>query len=276
PAIGRGRTAPCRLWEMQCSCSTFVRSFAFGVQHIWQAKIPSKFLANNSISVSIGTRAMTDDLWVQRLVNDLKIGFIFLTRLPLRHQQAIAKGELSRALWAAPIVGIGVGLLGAGSYALAVQALHLPPLPAAALAVATTVIVTGGLHEDGLADVADGFGGGATRERKLEIMRDSRIGTYGVCGLILSFMLRVSALTSINDPGLVAAALVAAHAAARAPLAAFMRLIPAARTDGMSADAGRPSQGSAMASVLLGLVLLLIGLGFATGVVAVVLLAAGF
>jgi adenosylcobinamide-GDP ribazoletransferase len=218
---------------------------------------------------------MTDDLWVQRRINDLKIGFIFLTRLPLTYQTPIAKGELSQALWTAPIVGMAVGLLGAGVYGLA-QALHLPPLPAAALAVAATLVVTGALHEDGLADVADGFGGGATRDRKLEIMRDSRIGTFGVCALILSFMLRVSALTNLGDPGLVAAVLVAAHAAGRAPVAAFMRLIPAARTDGMSADAGRPSQGSAMVAVLLGLVPLLIGLGFAAGVVAVVLLAAGF
>jgi adenosylcobinamide-GDP ribazoletransferase len=152
---------------------------------------------------------MTDDLWVQRRINDLKIGFIFLTRLPLTHQTPIANGELSQALWTAPVVGIAVGLVGAGVYALA-QALHLPPLPAAVLAVAATLVVTGGLHEDGLADVADGFGGGATRERKLEIMHDSRIGTFGVCALIISFMLRVAALTNLGDPGLVAAVLVAA------------------------------------------------------------------
>jgi adenosylcobinamide-GDP ribazoletransferase len=212
---------------------------------------------------------------VQRRINDLKVGFIFLTRLPLTHQTPIAKGELSHALWTAPAVGAVIGLVGAGVYGLA-QVLHLPPLPAAILAVAATLVVTGGLHEDGLADVADGFGGGATRERKLEIMRDSRIGTFGVCALILSFMLRVGALTNLGDPGLVAAVLVAAHAAGRAPIAAYMRLIPAARTDGMSADAGRPSQASAMIAVLLGLVPLVIGLGFAAGVVAVVLLASSF
>jgi len=219
--------------------------------------------------------AMTDDLWVQRRINDLKIGFIFLTRLPLAHQTPIAKGELSHALWAAPAVGAAVGLLGAGVYGLA-QALHLPPLPAAVLAVAATLAVTGALHEDGLADVADGFGGGATRERKLEIMHDSRIGTFGVCALILSFMLRVSALTNLGDTGLVTIVLIAAHAAGRAPIAAFMRLVPPARTDGMSADAGRPSQGSAMAALLLGLVPLMMALEFAAGVVAVVLLAVGF
>jgi adenosylcobinamide-GDP ribazoletransferase len=218
---------------------------------------------------------MTDDLWVQRRVKDLKIGFIFLTRLPLLHQTPIAKGDLSQALWAAPVVGVAVGLFGAGVYWLA-QALHLPPLPAAALAVAATLAVTGALHEDGLADVADGFGGGATHERKLEIMRDSRIGTFGVCALILSLMLRASALTNLGDPGLVTAALIAAHTAGRAPIAAFMRLIPAARTDGMSADAGCPSQMSAIVAILLGLVPLMVGLGFASGVVAVVSLAIGF
>jgi adenosylcobinamide-GDP ribazoletransferase len=212
---------------------------------------------------------------VQRRFNDLKIGFIFLTRLPLTHQTPIVKGELSQALWTAPVVGMVVGLLGAAVYGLA-HVLHLPPLPAAVLAVAATLVVTGGLHEDGLADVADGFGGGATRERKLEIMHDSRIGTFGVCALIISLILRVAALTNLGDPALVAAVLVAAHAAGRAPIAAFMRLIPAARTDGMSADAGRPSPGSAMVAVLLGLVPLMVGLGFAAGVVAVVLLAAAF
>jgi adenosylcobinamide-GDP ribazoletransferase len=218
---------------------------------------------------------MTDDLWVQRRVNELKIGFIFLTRLPLTLQQPAAPGELSRALWCAPIVGMAVGLVGAAVYGFA-QTLNLPPLPAAVLAVAATVLVTGALHEDGLADVVDGFGGGATRERKLDIMRDSRIGTYGVCALILSFMLRVAALSNLGDPGLVAAVLVAAHAAARAPIPAFMRRVSAARIDGMSADAGRPPQTSALVAVLLGLVPLMIGLGFGAAIVAVVLLCAGF
>jgi adenosylcobinamide-GDP ribazoletransferase len=218
---------------------------------------------------------MMDDLWVQRRVNELKIGFIFLTRLPLTLQQPAAPGELSRALWCAPIVGVAVGLVGAAVYGFA-QTLNLPPLPAAVLAVAATVLVTGALHEDGLADVIDGFGGGATRERKLDIMRDSRIGTYGVCALILSFMLRVAALSNLGDPGLVAAALVAAHAAARAPIPAFMRVVPAARTDGMSADAGRPPQTSALVAALLGLIAVVMALGFGAGFVAIVLLCAGF
>src|SRR4051812_30765296 len=216
---------------------------------------------------------MTDDLWVQRRVNDLKIGFIFLTRLPLAHQTPIAKGELSQALWTAPVVGAAVGLIGAAVYALA-HRLHLPPLPAAALAVAAILAVTGALHEDGLADVADGFGGGATRERKLEIMRDSRIGTYGVSALILSFMLRVCVVAELGDDTLVFAALIAAHAGSRACIPVFMQIVPPARADGLSADAGAPTSAVSSVAALLGAVALVAALGIKAGIVALLLLGA--
>src|SRR6266853_883622 len=82
------------------------------------------------------------------------------------------------------------GLLGALVYWIAFR-INLPPLVGAALAVTATLAATGCLHEDGLADTFDGLGGGAGRERKLEIMRDSRIGTYGACALVMSLLLRV-------------------------------------------------------------------------------------
>jgi adenosylcobinamide-GDP ribazoletransferase len=214
---------------------------------------------------------MIDDLWLKRRLIELKIGFIFLTRLPLAHNKPMAKGELARALWSAPVVGIVVALAGAVAHAVA-TALHVPPLPAAALAVAATLVLTGGLHEDGLADVADGFGGGGTRERKLEIMRDSRIGTYGVCALILSFILRVGALVNLGDPAHVALGLIAAHAGGRAGIAAFMQFVPPARADGLSAEAGTPPGESSLAAALIGAVVLVACLGFSTGLVAIVLL----
>src|SRR5436190_17470483 len=168
---------------------------------------------------------MIDQLRPQQRLTELKLGFMFLTRLPLAHGAPVAKGELAQALWTAPLVGIVVGLAGAITFSV-VLAWHVPLLLAAVLTLAVTTVLTGALHEDGLADVADGFGGGATRERKLEIMRDSRIGTYGVCALILSFVLRVGALTYFSGSALVAAVLVAAHAAGRATIPPFMRLIP--------------------------------------------------
>jgi adenosylcobinamide-GDP ribazoletransferase len=220
-----------------------------------------------------GTQAMPYRWIVRRLV-DLKISAIFLTRLPLSHGQTIARGDLSRALWSAPIIGAGVGALGAGVYGLA-YALHLPPLPSATLAVAATALATGCLHEDGLADVADGFGGGTTRERKLEIMRDSRIGTYGCLALLMSCLLRVGALASLAEPASVTAALIAAGAIARAGLAPFMALVPAARADGMSAYAGAPPPASAIAAGLLGLIALVCGLGPVPAMAALLCLAAG-
>lgn len=213
--------------------------------------------------------------WIRQRFIELNICAIFLTRLPLPPLLIVGKGDVSRALWAAPIVGSAVGLAGAAIYWL-MHMLHLPAFLAAALAVAAVMAATGALHEDGLADVADGFGGGATRERKLEIMRDSRIGTYGVCALVLSFMLRVGALASLGAPAAVGTALIVAHGVARAPIPTFMRLIPPARADGMSAEAGEPPRASAIAAGLLGIVILMVGLGPSDGMLAALLIACGF
>jgi adenosylcobinamide-GDP ribazoletransferase len=226
-------------------------------------------------SISLKSQIMVFPDWVRQRTAELNICAIFLTRMPLPMPATIVQGEMSRALWAAPVVGSAVGAVGAAVYWL-MHILHVPDLPAAALAVVATVAVTGALHEDGLADVADGFGGGATRERKLEIMRDSRIGTYGVCALVLSFMLRVGTLASLGSPTLIALALIAAHAAARAPMPAFMRLVPPARADGMSAQAGEPPRASAVAAGGLGIAVLMACLGLAAGLVAALLVACGF
>jgi adenosylcobinamide-GDP ribazoletransferase len=123
-----------------------------------------------------------------------------------------------------------------------------------------------------LGDTADGFGGGRDREQKLVIMRDSRLGTYGACALLVSLLLRWSALATIADAGSVAIALVAAHTAARAPLPSFMRLVPSARTDGLAAAAGAPSRESAAIAWVLGATALLVGLGFAEAVAGLLLL----
>ena len=114
--------------------------------------------------------------------------------------------------------------------------------------------MTGALHEDGLADVCDGFGGGRTREEKLEIMRDSRLGTYGAIGLILSLALRIAAIAHLADPMTVAPALIAAAALSRAAMPVAMWLLPQARTEGLAASAGRPGRGRVFVGVGLGVV----------------------
>src|SRR5262249_4655986 len=148
--------------------------------------------------------------------------------------------DLVRASWALPVAGALVGAAGAWTFWIASE-LRLPPALAAALALVATLLMTGSLHEDGLADTADGFGGGWDRARKLEIMRDSRFGPYGVWALVMSLRLRWAALAALANPVPAAPALIAAHVGARAALPAFMHVVPPARTEGLSARAGQPA-----------------------------------
>ncbi len=212
-----------------------------------------------------------DQAWLKARADDLAAAMLFLTRLRLGAAMPVAGGAITQAVWAFPMIGVVVGLIGALVYALAHRA-GLPAWPAAALTVAATTAVTGCLHEDGLADTIDGFGGGSTRERKLEIMRDSRIGAYGVAALTLSILLRVSALASLGAPSLVVLALIAAHGAARAVAAVFMFFVPPARSDGLSAGVGQPPRDSVAAAVVLGILILILCLGGSLGFAALILL----
>lgn len=208
--------------------------------------------------------------WISGLAADLKTGILFCTRLPLPHTTPIDRGDVARASWAFPLAGTVVGGVGALAYAVALRA-GLPHMIAAALALAATLVATGCLHEDGLADTADGFGGGWDRDRKLEVMRDSRLGAYGACALMISLILRWTAVATIALPVPAMAALVAAHVAARAALPAFMRFVPPARPDGLSARAGRPPLRCVAIAVLLGALTLGIAFGFVAAMIALVL-----
>lgn len=216
---------------------------------------------------------MTTGASITGLSTDLKTGLAFCTRLPFVNSAPATGAEVAQASWTFPIIGAVVGVIGALVYWVA-DGVGLHPFVSGVLVVASIVLVTGCLHEDGLADTVDGWGGGATPEQKLEIMRDSRIGTYGASALALSLMLRTGTVASLADPALVAPALIAAHAGARATLPVFMRRVPQARRDGLSADAGRPPTRSGLAAVLLGLIALVLCLGFGTALVAALLVAA--
>jgi adenosylcobinamide-GDP ribazoletransferase len=215
---------------------------------------------------------MMNGVSLSGLSTELKTGLAFLTRLPV--PSAPSTGEaFVRAGWTFPVVGAGVGACGALVYWLA-HGLGLQAFVCAVLAVMATLLLTGGLHEDGLADTADGFGARASPERKLAIMRDSQIGTYGAAALALSLMLRAGAIASLGEPALVAVALIAAHAGARAAMLIFMRAVPRARDDGLSAEAGVPPQNSSLIAAAIAVVLLLLCLGFGATLVALLLLAA--
>jgi adenosylcobinamide-GDP ribazoletransferase len=210
---------------------------------------------------------------VSRIVGDIAVSLAFCTRLPLAPSAPVTGGDIARAGWAFPVAGILVGGIAALVY-WAAHRIGLPPLPAAALALAAGMAVTGALHEDGLADTADGFGGGKDRAQKLSIMRDSRLGTFGACALAASFMLRWSALASLGEPAAAAIALIAAHASARASLPAFLLFVPPARSDGLSAGAGRPPPSIAMAAALLGVLVLVVSFRAHGAFICLVLLCA--
>lgn len=205
-------------------------------------------------------------------LSDLALVLSFYTRLPFAAGWVTPGRSLADAQWAAPFAGAAAALVGWLVWELA-EGLGLPPMPAAALVLAAIVMVTGALHEDGLADTADGFGGGHSRLRKLEIMRDSRIGAYGVLALVLSLLLRWSALVALAPSGQMFWVLLAAHAASRAIIPAFMASLPSARSDGLSAGAGTVEIAVMRLALLFGLIALLpLGIWF-TFVTALILAA---
>lgn len=207
---------------------------------------------------------------------DLLAALAFLTRLPWPQPARSPEGPgvtrvvtLGEAAWAFPLVGAVIGIIGGIVYLIA-SILGLPALAAALLAVAATALATGALHEDGLADSADGLGGGNTREEKLAIMRDSRTGVYGALALIFSVALRVVALNQIVDPWQVLGALIAAHALARATSPVAMRFLEPARSDGLGASAGRPEQNIVMIAGAIGVLIALFSAGIRPGLGAII------
>ncbi|WP_291729472.1 adenosylcobinamide-GDP ribazoletransferase [Leisingera sp. F5] len=193
---------------------------------------------------------------------DILLALVLLTRLPLPHLPSETFQRQAKAAWAFPLAGLAVALPAALLAALALAA-GLPAEVAAGLALAVQVLLTGAMHEDGLADTADGLWGGFTRQRRLEIMKDSRIGAYGVIALILGFGLRWSALAA-----LIAAAgawpLLALAMLSRAVMPALMAALPNARAAGLSQTVGRPRTLPCLLAALLAVILSLPLIGAAS------------
>jgi adenosylcobinamide-GDP ribazoletransferase len=171
------------------------------------------------------------------------------------------------------LVGAGVGAVAGGVF-LTAELIGLGDGLAALLAILAGLVVTGALHEDGLADAADGLFGGGDRQRRLAIMRDSRHGTFAVLALVMSVGLRAFALSRIGEPVFAGLALVAAHAGSRALLAPVLWGCAPARDDGLGAGAGRPPAGVVAAALAIALAIILAALGPVAGGVALGLAAA--
>jgi adenosylcobinamide-GDP ribazoletransferase len=177
----------------------------------------------------------------------------FLTRLPIPFGRTLDMPPLAVAMRFFPVAGALIGLITAGVLVFGAR-LGLPALLAATAALAATALVTGALHEDGLADVADGFAGGSTREERLEIMQDSRIGAFGTIGLIIVYLARASVLEQIYyKPAAAAIAVICAAAAfSRALIVDLMWATRPARSTGLSVMAGRPTRPDALFALLIG------------------------
>lgn len=208
-----------------------------------------------------GSEPRTIKTRVAQMIGDYCKVLRFYSRLPTPvlsfETEPHALPDFTRATWAIPLVGATIGACGAGMGLLAYWA-GLSTALAAAITIATLVIITGAFHEDGLADSCDGLWGGATRERRLEIMKDSRIGTFGAAGLMLSLVLRIFAVTELfRLVGPMALVLVIGISAASRPLALIPILaLPPAQGTGLAASVPMPATGALILACLGGLALL--------------------
>lgn len=196
----------------------------------------------------------------RRISGDLRGAFGLLTRLPLPAPSTPPRGAATA--WAWPLVGATVGALAAIAGAAALT-LGLTAGVAAALVLATQAMVTGAMHEDGLADSADGLWGGWDKPRRLAIMKDSHIGSYGVLALLLCSLGRWSALSVLLDSGPYWPTLVAVGTLSRLPVVMIMASLPNARGSGLSQAVGRPDGTTTALALGLGIALSLALVGSA-------------
>ena len=188
------------------------------------------------------------------LLKDIYASVVFLTRFPAPSWPAAASRPLASAMWTFPIAGVLVATVGGGVYIIC-DLMELPGFVAALFATVALIMTTGGLHEDGLADLADGVWGGENADKRLEIMFDSRIGTYGTIALIASVGGRAAAIAAISDPAMVLGALVAACGVSRGMMPLVAAFSRPAKGDGLGAGAGKPSWSSWGGALLISLLI---------------------
>lgn len=186
-------------------------------------------------------------------LDQFRIAMMLLTRLPM----GTIRGQvpsLAQAKWAYPLVGVPVGALVWGAWAGA-GGIGFSPMLAACIALAALVMLTGALHQDGLADLADGLGGGRDKAHCLEIMRDSRIGSYGVVALVLCMGAWVFAVFE-SRPSL--GEFIGIAVLSRFAMLCLLDGLPPARSDGLGSMAQGAGQGLGVAAVITALSLLLL------------------
>ena len=197
---------------------------------------------------------------LRRRITEFQVALMLLTRLPAGRLGEDVPG-LAAAKWAFPLAGLFVGGFLAGVY-ITLNSLGLPAALAAILALAAGMMMTGGLHEDGLADCADGFCGGQSRDQKLEIMRDSRVGSYGVLALILVIVARIMALAALPATVQSLTLLISLAMVSRLMMVVCLSWLPSARAEGLGHQAGKDGGVSVIVAASLCVPVLLYSDGF--------------
>lgn len=171
---------------------------------------------------------------------DFCAALMLLTRIPVNWDKVSPDNppDMNRSLWAYPLVGLLVGLVAALIFYVCVFA-SIPNSISIVLTLSSVIFITGAFHEDGLADTADGFGGGGDKQEKLDIMRDSCIGTYGALALISAFLLKVFALLELTHIE-VLGTLVVAAVLSRLMIIYMLIMLKPARKDSLSTQSGKP------------------------------------
>jgi adenosylcobinamide-GDP ribazoletransferase len=208
------------------------------------------------------------------LIDDLARSIGFLSRVPVPGRFFHGyDGSLSRACGLFAVAGLLIALPGAAAFSI-LLALRVEPLLAAFVLLGIQTLITGALHEDGLSDTADGIGGGRNRERALEIMRDSRIGSYGATAMVLSFGIRAAGLLSLGQhfsPSAAGFAVLAVAALSRAAMVWHWSSLPQARRDGVAASVGMPEPSAVWLALGTAMAATVVIIGLAAGALAILI-----
>lgn len=205
------------------------------------------------------------------IIRDTILSLGFLSRLPLASRWFEGSSDsLKESVRAFPLAGAILGTL-AGIALFICDYLGLPALACSFVAVGALIAMTGALHEDGLGDTADGFFGAAAPERRLEIMKDSRIGTFAALTLIIFIGLKVSLLAAILQRFGVfqtILVLIGAEAASRAAMLVLWYRLPSARPGGVADNVGTPKWEALLCALAIGFGILIATIFLVGGVFA--------
>ena len=200
--------------------------------------------------------------WLPEIhARDLLVAASLLTRFPTPASFDTGSERIAGSSWAWPVIGAIVGLV-AGIAGASLGWLGIDRGLAAIAALGVLVLLTGAMHEDGLADTLDGLAGGSTSEKRLAIMKDSHIGVFGATGLALVLLGRWSAMSELGGLQLIAV-LLTSSCASRLPVVLAMTVLPPARESGLSASIGRPSGQIALLATAVTAIACLAALGVA-------------